>query len=191
MSTSILTPHPGHAIAPGNLAHARRLLSAFITTHADATAQRLGFGWTAGPSAPSTYQQLRGAVAHCQATGEPLLVSSEHSDSVIYTRPEVNHAFRFWHDVSHVRRGLSFELPDELELALWHLDVLRRGGAEPASLQYRLLEADLVGQLLLMGLAKRFPYDQEDFVLDCAERGLDYGLLAEIRRIPGRGTGDE
>lgn len=187
MSFSILDPHEPLHIESCELAEARQLLSAFIVTHADATVERLGFGWKPTAEAPSTYQQLRGALAHSLVTGEPLPVSDEHSGSVIYTRPDVNYAFRFWHDISHVQHGLSFELPDELELALWHLDVLRRGSVAPGDLQYRLLEADLVGQLLLMGLAKRFPYDQESFVLDCAERGLEQGLLAEIRRVPEPG----
>lgn len=103
---------------------------------------------------------------------------------MIYTTPEVNFAFRFWHDVSHVQHGLSFGLEDELELALWHLDVLERDGLRPDSLAYRLLQADIVGQLLLMGLASRFPFDQKEFVLGCITLGMEPGVLAEIRRVP-------
>lgn len=166
------------------LAEARQQLSAFIRQQADELAGRLGFGWRPVMDAPSTYQQLRGALDHSLDTQEPLPVSSENSASVIYDGPEVNFAFRFWHDVSHVQHGLSFALEDELELALWHLDVLKRAGAAPESIAYRLLEADLLGQLLLMGIVGRFPFDQEEFVLGCALLGLDRGLLAEIRRIP-------
>lgn len=167
------------------LAEARRQLSAFINEQADELAGRLGFGWRPVVDAPSTYQQLRGALDHSLNILEPLPVSSENSASVIYDDPEVNFAFRFWHDVSHVQHGLSFALEDELELALWHLKVLEQSGTARESIAYRLLEADLLGQLLLLGLVGRFPFDQEQFVLTCALLGLDRGLLAEIRRTPG------
>lgn len=166
------------------LAEARQQLSAFINQQAEDLAGRLGFGWRPVMDAPSTYQQLRGALDHSLNSLEPLPVSSENSASVIYDGPEVNFAFRFWHDVSHVQHGLSFALEDELELALWHLDVLERAGVAPASIAYRLLQADLLGQLLLMGLAGRFPFDQEEFVLTCALLGWEQGLLAEVRRVP-------
>ncbi|SDB87263.1 hypothetical protein GA0111570_105313 [Raineyella antarctica] len=164
---------------------ARQQLSAFVDQQADDLAGRLGFGWHPVVDAPSTYQQLRGAIDRSLATKEPLPVSSENSASVVYDRPEVNFAFRFWHDVSHVQHGLSFALEDELELALWHLNVLEQSGTTRDSIAYRLLEADLLGQLLLMGLVGRFPFDQEEFVLSCALLGMERGLLTEIRRTPG------
>ncbi|WOQ17596.1 hypothetical protein [Raineyella sp. W15-4] len=164
---------------------ARRQLSAFVDAQADDLAARLGFGRAPVVAAPSTYQQLRGALDRSLTTKDPLPVSSENSATVIYDRPEVNFAFRFWHDVSHVQHGLSFSLEDELELALWHLGVLEHGGLSPESLAYRLFQADVLGQLLLMGLAGRFPFDQEKFVIGCVVLGLDQGLLAEIRRTPG------
>lgn len=189
MSTTTLasTVPPNKPWAPFSaieLAEARQRLSAFINQQAGELAGRLGFGWRPVVNAPSTYQQLRGALDHSLNTLEPLPVSSENSASVIYDSPEVNFAFRFWHDVSHVQHGLSFALEDELELALWHLDVLERAGVAHESIAYRLLQADLLGQLLLMGLAGRFPFDQEEFVLTSAFLGWEQGLLTEVRRVP-------
>lgn len=163
---------------------ARLLLGDFIQEQAQAAERRLGFGLVAMEAAPSTYQQLRGAFERSQDTGAPLPISSLFCEDSIYLSPEVNQQFRFWHDVSHVQRGLSFELGDELELALWHLDELTGVGFEPGSMAYRMLEADLVGQLLLMGLAGRFSYRQWDFVLDALRFGLHVALLEEIRRVP-------
>ncbi|KXP06891.1 hypothetical protein [Tsukamurella tyrosinosolvens] len=92
--------------------------------------------------------------------------------------------FRFAHDVSHVLKGLSFSGEDELELAAWHLEDLASVGFGPDSLEYALFEADLVGNVLLVSLAKRFAFNQLEFVLGIVEHGLPAGLKAEIQRTP-------
>lgn len=162
----------------------RQALADFVTDQAERAAKEIGFGWRGTPHAPSTYQQLRGAYVHSLDAGEPLPISNEHCESSVYPAPEANVAFRFWHDVSHVRRGLSFNLEDELELALWHLTELRGAGYDPQSPVHQLMEYDLVGQVLLMGLIGRFPLDQGRFVATCAQAGLLGGLLDEVRRVP-------
>lgn len=164
---------------------ARVEVAKFVRRTAKATAAEVGFGWAAVPDAPSTYQQLRGAYAASLTTGQPLPISSLNNDNSVFLKPEDNIAFRFWHDVSHVRLGLSFTLADELELATWHLAQAERAGFVPGSRGYRLLEADHVGQVLMQALGGRFPFNQEAFVLTYAQHGVGLGLLAELRRIPG------
>lgn len=168
---------------------ARVAVAKFVRLQAQETAAAVGFGWKATAEAPSTYQQLRGAYAASQATGTPLPVSNLHCESSVFPRPEDNIAFRFWHDCSHVRLGLSFSLEDELELATWHLAQAEQAGFTPGSLGYHLLEADHVGQVLVQAVGGRFPFDQEAFVLTCARYGLGIGVLAELRRIPGINEG--
>lgn len=168
---------------------ARVEIAKFVRRTAKATGAEGGFGWVATPEAPSTYQQLRGAYAASLATGQPLPISSLNSEDSVFLEPEDNIAFRFWHDVSHVRLGLSFALADELELATWHLVQAERAGFAPSSLGYRLLEADHVGQVLMQALGGRFPFNQEAFVLTYARHGVGLGLLAELRRIPGINEG--
>ncbi|AKE89618.1 hypothetical protein [Rhodococcus aetherivorans] len=170
-------------IAVAELPAARARLSEFVRTFAEFTRGSVGFGWTPCPTAPSTYEALQTAFARSSATGEPLPVSSEHTEPVIYTSAGVNLAHRFVHDVHHVRLGLSFELADELELALWHLDRLRAAGFGRHSLEYALFHADLIGQVLVNGLGHRFPADQERFALDCVRLGIDAGVLLELRRL--------
>lgn len=184
------TPMAGDSSRPADcrsvqLTLARVAIAKFVRRQANETAAAVGFDWLPTPDAPSTYQQLRGAYAASLATGRPLPVSNLHTDTSVFLNPEDNIAFRFWHDVHHVRLGLSFSLSDELELASWHLGQAEQAGFAPGSLAYRLLEADHVGQVLLQGLAGRFPFDQETFVLTCVEAGLSTGLLAELRRVPG------
>ncbi|WP_152640896.1 hypothetical protein [Rhodococcus sp. Chr-9] len=174
------TSHP----TTSDLRAGRAELTRFVREQADLTSRELGFGWAGVAAAPSTYQQLRGAFTHSKETGDPLPVSNLFCESTIYDSPEDNIRFRYYHDVHHVRLGLSFNLDDELELAQWHLDELALDGFGKGSLPYELLTTDLVGQIFLMGVIGRFPLDQGRFVATCHEAGLVSGLLAEIRRLP-------
>jgi hypothetical protein len=162
---------------------ARINLSRFVHDQADKTADELGFGWVGVPDAPSTYQQLRGAFEHSKRTGELLPISNLFCDDTIYVEPADNIAFRFWHDTSHCRLGLSFALQDEWELSLWHLARLEEAGFSPASLEHQLFRVDALGQIILLALAGRFPFNQGDFVRTCGELGMDAGILTELRRI--------
>ncbi|AGB22140.1 hypothetical protein Mycsm_01747 [Mycobacterium sp. JS623] len=163
------------------IAEAAAKLSDFIEEMAHATADEVGFGYVLRSNAPSTYPALVAAYKHSLTTGAPLPISSENSDAVIYTKSDVNFALRFWHDINHVRHGLSFDLVDELELSLWHLGELEKAGHQPGSLVWRLLHADLTGQAYVQAFARRFPFDQRRFVTGCVTAGFDGGLLHELR----------
>jgi hypothetical protein len=180
--TAVLLPKLLHIHRGRELELARQTISDFVLAQAAQTRTEVGFGWAAQPDAPSKFDVLQAAFAKAASTGEPLPVSDEHSDSVIFTDPSVNFAMRYWHDVNHVRRNLSFELIDELELSLWHLSVLEAEGFSPDRVVWQLLHADLVGQVYVMALSRRFPLDQARFAGDCIGDGFDQGVLAEIRR---------
>jgi hypothetical protein len=169
------------ALADG-LGEVSAILGRFIEQEAERAAEELGFGYVLTPDAPNSYPALCQAFTHSAATGAPLPISSNNSEAVIYSNPSVNGALRFWHDVNHVRRDLSFNLVDELELSLWHLGELEAAGHEPGSLVWRLLHADLTGQAYVQAFAKRFPFDQRRFVIGCVTAGFDYGVLDELRR---------
>ncbi|TFV62037.1 hypothetical protein E4P41_08535 [Geodermatophilus sp. DF01-2] len=156
-------------------------LSEFILHAASATSEVVGFAWDGRADAPSVYPQLRRAVHHSLQTGESLPVSNENTESVIYASCEVNLALRFWHDVLHVLRGLDFSPPQELQLAMIHLAALEKAGFGQDSLEYRMFHADLVGQVHLIAIGKRFPVDQRQFVERCLNEGMEHALLMEIR----------
>jgi hypothetical protein len=155
-------------------------LSQFIIDRARQTERDVGFSFVLTADAPNTYPALLAAFGHSWTSGEPLPISNENSDAVVYTDPFANVALRFWHDVNHVRRRLSFDLIDELELSLWHLGELEKAGHPPNSLVWRLLHADLTGQVYVQAFAKRFPRDQRRFVRGCVTAGFDHGLLREL-----------
>jgi hypothetical protein len=171
----------GTHLVRSEIASAADTLGSFIEQAALKTAEELGFGYDLVPDAPSTYPALLTTFRRSVATGVPLPISSENSDDVIYGSPSVNGALRFWHDVNHVRRRLDFGAVDELELSLWHLDELEEAGHPRGSLVWRLLHADLTGQVYVQAFAQRFPLDQWRFVAGCVTAGFDHGLLAELR----------
>lgn len=175
---------PIHYRTAKGLVGARVNLSRFVQHQAEQAAETLGFDWTGTSDAPSTYPQLRAAFAHSTKTGTPLPVSNDHCEDTVFLEPSGNVAFRFWHDTSHCRLGLSFSMPDEWELALWHLDHLVEAGFEQSSLEYRLLQLDLFGQIILLGIAGRFPFNQGEFTRRCAELGMEAGIMAELERLP-------
>lgn len=160
---------------------ARRNQSAFVLHQAEQTAHAAGFGWEARADAPDKYPVLQEHYEQIKRSGGPLHVSSYNSGNIIYTSSEINHAFRFWHDMHHLKLGLSFEFVDEIELALWHLDVAEQAGLRRGSLESQMLEIDLLGQNYLYSVARKHPVNQEAFVLRCLELGLHEGVLAEAR----------
>ena len=174
MSTSYGTVH--------DLLPARERLGQFVRHQANEAAADLGFGWVGTPEAPSTYPALQAAFTHSQLIGAPLPVSNLYCDDTIFLEPEDNVAFRFWHDTSHCRLGLSFALTDEWRLTMHHLAVLEAAGFDHGSDEYRLLRLDLIGQITLIGVAGRFPHNQGQFTRTCAEFGLDIGVLLELGR---------
>lgn len=163
------------------LLNARAKLSSFVEDRADRTASEAGFTWRPESNAPDRYLDLLAAYDRSRSTGEALPVSDLFCDDTVYLDPKTNMAFRFWHDTSHVRLGLSFDLVDELELASWHLAELERYGQPKGSVAWQLLHADVVGQIYVMALIGRFPLNQGAFVRDCVVRGFDTGVLAECR----------
>lgn len=176
----------GHlpGIHPAELAEAVVRLGEVVRLEAQLTARRVGFGWRPCVDAPDGYDRLRAAYRQSKRTGVALPVSNLYCDRTIYGDADTNVAMRFWHDVHHVERGCDFSALEEVELALWHLDVLCRHGLEPTGLSWRLLHADLVGQTYCSALLGHFPDDQRQFVLDCVAGGLEWALLVESGRKP-------
>ena len=179
--TALDDPPPTDHVIEDELRGASLILGDFIQEAAKRTTNEVGFGYVLAPDAPNVYPDLRTAVARSMRTGEPLPISSENSDDIIYGSAAVNGALRFWHDVNHFQRGLDFGLIDELELSLWHLDELEKAGHTRNSLVWRLLHADLTGQVYVQAFAQRFPVDQRRFAKGCVSAGFDHGLLHELR----------
>lgn len=162
------------------LAQAGANLSRFVDSQAKALEVLLGFRWIARRDAPGDFTTLRRAYVRSCLSGEPLPVSDEHSAETIYGQAASNHAFRFWHDVTHIRVGCGFDLDGEIAVATAHLDVLRAAGWGPGSLEYHLLHADTLGQVLCSVATGDFPDDQVCFARRALTTSVSEAVRAEV-----------
>jgi hypothetical protein len=142
-----------------------------------------GFGWFGDPDAPADYDALRRAFAHSKATGCPLPVSSLHNGRTIYRSGAGNLAFRFWHDVTHVKLGCDFGLEGETRVAMAQLDILRGFGFDPRSPEYRLLFTDTFGQTVYNLVVESFPEDQAGFARTVITSSLAEAIRQALRDV--------
>jgi hypothetical protein len=145
------------------LKEASNNLSRFVMSQAKAFEVLLGFAWKPEKDAPSKFSTLKAAYLSSLITGNPLPVSDEHSAMTIYDSPTTNYAFRFWHDVTHIRLDQGFDLDGEMTVARSHLAVLTAAGWGEGTLEYELLRADTLGQTLCNETTGGFPLDQPCF----------------------------
>jgi hypothetical protein len=171
------------AISPaGSFETARANLRRFVLIQAGALAQMVGFGWRGDPQAPADYRSLLQAYARSQLTSAPLPVSAEHTQRTIYGDDEGILAFRYWHDVTHLRLGRGFDLDGEIEVANTHLDVLNAAGFKPGSLEFELLHADTLGQTLCGAATGGFPADQICFARLSLTSSLTWAIRNQLER---------
>ena len=107
--------------------------------------------YTVSDHAPDTFNDL---IENSQGT---LTVWAGASDNTIYGDPTVNHAFRAWHDHIHLRYGLGFTIPEEIEVAKIQASIL------PDRLGDIIL-AEVAGQANYLKEHGHFPEDQKAFI---------------------------
>jgi hypothetical protein len=121
----------------------------------------------ATPDAPSTLPEL---IAAAKRSGS-LPVWDGGSDATMYSRPEVNHAFRAWHDALHIAHGAAFDVSGELALSREHVRQARAAGLSAEDV--RALWLDLWGQAVYAERhAGAFPEDQSAFIAACFRYGV-------------------
>ncbi len=119
-------------------------------------------GFQAAEDAPQSYEEL---VARLDA-GKPMLVWSGGSEKTIYGDPEVNYAFRAWHDWCHWRGRHDFSFEGEFaayRMQAEHL-VTVYGDCPRTRRWQRILYAEIIGQREFFDVLGYFPYDQRAFV---------------------------
>ena len=117
--------------------------------------------------APSSLESLLNRWL-CEVDGDrTIAVSNAHSDRTVFGAPEVNHAFRAWHDWAHIRHRLPFTPEGEHAAYLLQLDDMRRvcGAITNARALRNLLWAEVVGQVQYELTHGEFPDDQVAFVV--------------------------
>lgn len=177
-----MSARPRVALDERVLATAQIALSTYIFSAASQKAEAVGFGWRAVDDAPSTFEAVLDAYEHSRSTGERFPVFAGSSDSTIFLVPQVNHALRFLHDLTHVELELDFSPDSELRIAIEHLTRLRQAGFAVGSLEWHLFHAETVGQIVARCVLGRFPHDQKAFVLDVVTLGLKVAIEREAAR---------
>jgi len=98
------------------------------------------------------------------------------SDSTIYSSPEVNFAYRAWHDWLHLQLQADVSYADERRVSEAHYQIATAAGIpehEVMALWY-----DSHGQNVYHQYNGCFVKDQRGFVLNCLEHGLEATLLS-------------
>jgi hypothetical protein len=159
-------------------------LTGWILSEAARVSEQEGFGWKAVDDPPTGFAAVLDAYQRSKETGERFPVAKSGAGTSIYAGPEANHAFRFLHDMTHIRLELAFDPDAELYVAVEHLQMLRRSGYEVGSLEWHLLHADTIGQLVAGCVLGGFVRDQRAFVYDCVLLGLRWAVEIEMARSP-------
>lgn len=120
-------------------------------------------GWDVGPNAPDNFSHLKAEYA---ARGR-ITVFNGVCDNTIYGSPEVNYAFRAWHDALHIAHNLGFDTDSEIKVSNHQVQQVRQ--AQDISWVEthcfsRWVAADVAGQALYYRRHKRFVQNQRAFV---------------------------
>ncbi|HVH75197.1 MAG TPA: hypothetical protein VM755_09805 [Stellaceae bacterium] len=130
-------------------------------------------GFDVSDTAPSSFKELCG---HLNA-GNRMVVFAGGSDRTIYADPEVNWAFRAWHDWCHWRGVHDLTLESEravCRMQTWHIRKLY--GEVIARKWGSIIRAEIIGQAQYFHCHKRFPEDQRGFI-EAYLRDRDEALL--------------
>lgn len=141
----------------------------------DITRRILPRGYEVASSAPSSFEELQELLQ----SGSRLKVWPGGSEQTVYTDPEINHAFRAWHDWSHWIAAQPFTLEGERAVsALQCRHILMDFGDNSHTRRWRaIVEAEVIGQNEYRVRHRRFPLNQVGFVLaylDNPSRALDH-----------------
>ncbi len=94
-----------------------------------------------------------------------LKVNSDHSENTIFGYPEVNHAFRAWHDHCHLLANADFSREGEraaAELQIKQMKVFMEGSPVIPVFE-KLIYAEVVGQADYFFETGKFPDNQREW----------------------------
>ncbi len=125
--------------------------------------------------APNTWAELVQWAYHA-SDGDPIPVYSGGCDKTIYSCPEVNHAFRAWHDMLHLFTHSDFSVRGEMVVNRHHQHILyeRRNEFYLTHEELYAMNCDVLGQVLYYDRYHEYVDDQAAFVYSCVEQGLHH-----------------
>jgi len=131
--------------------------------------------------APNTYKALllhRGTLW----MGQPLPVYNGGCDRTIYSSPNVNYAFRAWHDGIHIAHELDFSPAGEQQvLAVSHAHMAQHAKRYGLVAEdFAAITADILGQVMYYQKHGKYVDDQQAFVTRCLEQGILKAIEQEV-----------
>ncbi|MCC3246413.1 hypothetical protein LG047_13985 [Methylocystis sp. WRRC1] len=120
--------------------------------------------------APQTYEEM---ISQVEGQGV-FVVWSGGSERTIYSDPKINFAVRAWHDWCHWRGRHDFSPAGEIAVAgMQRRQLIAIYGNTPRTRRLcRLIDAEIVGQMLYLQRHGEFPTDQRAFVATYADTRL-------------------
>ncbi len=120
-------------------------------------------GYDVGASAPDNLASLVDSIER----NHRIMVNDENNDRTIFACPEVNAAFRAWHDWTHYQLRAPFTLDGELTVAHRQCEdlALIYGHSAQCRKWQTYVMAEVYGQALAYAKTGRFPVDQVAFDL--------------------------
>lgn len=111
--------------------------------------------------APSTFADL----VQCQHSAT-LPVWDGASNATIFRDAKVNHAFRAWHDATHIANYRAFDLAGEIQTCADQKAQVRLYYPSAPAWVYRLLDVEISEQAAHFVAHGEFPLDQLAFTLE-------------------------
>jgi hypothetical protein len=131
-----------------------------------------GWTWFESTNAPSSYAEL---TLYNEARHLP--IETDGNESSVYGRHH-NLLFRFWHDMTHLKLGVSFNKKGEYAVVDSHLkDAEAHGLSKMAT---SILYADTKGQIDYYDWNKRYVNNQSDFIHIALQRGIQFACKVRI-----------
>lgn len=104
-------------------------------------------------------------------------------DNTIWSKPEINYAFRAWHDTIHLEHGYDFTVYGEIMTCRQHMQVLRENDLGHF---VDILWCEIVGQVLYYARKKKYVKNQREFVLLLLANRVKVNDIGKINDIINR-----
>lgn len=135
----------------------------------------------ASDNAPSTYRGLRVVYGNTAAMSKPMPVYGGECHNTIWSSPEVNLAFRAWHDEIHVLLDYDFSMRDEMLVARQHIIEVGRWSRNDRF--DNVLWCEIAGQRLFYEMYRQYVPNQNAFVCSLLKHGVvigDYEYMQQV-----------